>query len=480
MEDRKTPYSEEERKKLRERWKKPLLDPDQQGKQVEVEGCKTYEELLRHGLNEIAKVIESWNRDRPEKPSMVGRDALRKLWDLLAKDIFFRTLLMLTRYGLDDYLPASAMDEFLRRPCSIDMRGAECVGAHFEGANCRGAHFEGANCREAHFEGASCWGAQFEGAECGWAQFDRANCTRAHFEGASCARAHFEGAYCGGAHFDGANYLEAHFDGANCEWAHFDGANCQGAHFDGANCQGAHFDGVICAGAHFDGANCREAHFDGADCREAHFDGADCQLAVFRLVKAPGTSFQGARLKSAEISEMDVFSDTNFGIPGEQIEAETARNDAGKWLDAADTNLRVKHCLKSSGYYQRADQCQFNEMKCRGRAKKGIGKHLDYIFFYLIAGYGVRLSHPLTSIGSVIVGFGIFFTLSILGGGASIMQATGKGFYYSIMSFTTLGLGEVQPMSGISISLLMCLEALLGAALTPLFIVTYARRILQA
>jgi hypothetical protein len=198
---------------------------------------------------------------------------------------------------------------------------------------------------------------------------------------------------------------------------------------------------------------------------------------VFRFAKAPGASFQGARLKSAGIREMNVFSDTNFGIPGEQIDAETAMSDAEKWLAAADANLRIKHCWKSSGYYQKADECQFNEMKCRGRAKKGIGKHLDYIFFYLIAGYGVRLSHPLTGIGLVIVGFGIFFALSFLSGGAGIMQATGRGFYYSIISFTTLGLGEVH--SGVWTNLLICLEAFLGAALTPLFIVTYARRILQ-
>ena len=479
MEDRETPYSVEELAKLRSRWKKPLWDHDQK-KQVEVEGCKTYEELLRHGLGEIAKIFESYTKDRPEKPSMVDGDALSKLWDLLGKDTFFRTLLMLKQYDLDDYLPASATDEFLHRPCSIDMRGAECVGAHFDGANCRGAHFEGANCREAHFDGANCWGAHFDGAECWGAHFNGANCARAHFDGANCARAHFDGAYCGGVHFGGANCQGAHFNGANCEWVHFEGVNCQGAHFNGAYCQGVHFEGVICAEADFEGANCREAHFEGADCREAHFDGADCQLAVFRLAKAAGTSFQRARLKSAEIREMNVFSDTSFGTPGEQIDAETVGNDATKWLDAADANLRIKRCWKASGYYQRADECQFNEMKCRGRAKKGVGKYLDYIFFYLMAGYGVRLRHPLTCIGLVIVAFGIFFTLSFLKGGASIMQATGQGFYYSIMSFTTLGLGEAQHMRGFSLSFPICLEALFGAALTPLFIVTYARRILQA
>ena len=439
MEDSKTPYSVEELATLRSRWKKPLWDPDQK-KQVEVEGCKTYEELLRHGLSEITKMFESWKKDRPENPSMVDGDALSKLWDFLGKDTFFRTLLTLKRYGLDDYLPASAMDEFLHRPCSIDMRGASCWGAYFEGANCREAHFEGANCARAHFEGA--------------------NCARAHFEKAYCGGIHFEGAYCGG----------AHFDEVNCEWARFDRANCQGAHFDRA----------ICAEARFDGADCQEARFDGADCREAHFDGADCQLAVFSHANAAGTSFQRARLKSTEIREMNIFSDTDFGTPGEQVDAETVGNDAKKWLEAADTNLRIRHCWKSSGQYQKADECQFNEMKCRRGAKKGIEKYLDYIFFYLIAGYGVRLSHPLACIGSVIVAFGIFFTLSFLSGGASIMQATGKGFYYSIMSFTTLGLGEVQSMGGISITLPICLEALLGATLTPLFIVTYARRILQA
>jgi uncharacterized protein YjbI with pentapeptide repeats len=479
MEDKQMPYSADELANLRSRWKKPLWDPDQE-KHVAVEGCKTYEELLRLRLNGIAKVVESWSKDRPEKDSVAGRDAVRKLWDLFANDAFFRTLLMLKQYGLDDYLPLNKMDEFLRRPCAIDMRGAECVGAHFEGANCREAHFEGANCREAHFDGAMCWDAHFEGAEYGWARFDRANCTRAHFEKANCTRAHFEGSYCGGANFEGVNFLMAHFEKANCELANFKGVNCGGGNFEGTNCGGANFEGATCTGTNFSGADCKEARFSGADCREANFDGANCQLAVFRLAKAPGASFQGTLLKSAEIREMDVFSDTKFGIPGEQISAQIAGNDVERWLDAADSNLRVKHCLKSSGYYQRADEYQFNEMKCRGRARQGIWKHLDYIFYYLIAGYGIRPIHPLTSIGSVIVGFGIFFTLFFLSAGTSIIQATGKGFYYSITSFTTLGLGGMQPISGTPINFLLCVEALLGVALMPLFIVTYARRVLQA
>ena len=176
MEDREAPYSVEELAKLRSRWKKPLWDHDQE-KQVEVEGCKTYEELLRHGLSEIAKIFESYRKDRPEKPSMVDGDALSKLWDLLGKDTFFRTLLMLKLYGLDDYLPASATDEFLHRPCSIDMRGAECVEAHFEGANCREVISRGQIAGGLISRGQIAGGPDFDGAEC-WGSISRRQIAR--------------------------------------------------------------------------------------------------------------------------------------------------------------------------------------------------------------------------------------------------------------------------------------------------------------
>jgi hypothetical protein len=74
---------------------------------------------------------------------------------------------------------------------------------------------------------------------------------------------------------------------------------------------------------------------------DAHFDGADCERAVFRLTNSPGANFEGARLKSVDIRDMNVSSDTIFGKPVEQIDAEKAKDRADMWHFAVEANLRI-------------------------------------------------------------------------------------------------------------------------------------------
>lgn len=177
---------------------------------------------------------------------------------------------------------------------------------------------------------------------------------------------------------------------------------------------------------------------------------------------------------------MNVSSDTFFGKPVEQIDAEKAKDRADMWHFAAEANLRIKHCWRGSGYYQRADEYQFREMECRRRAKPRFQRWADWFFYYLIAGYGLKISHPLATMAIIITSYSLFFmSCFATKGDNNFFRIIGKGFYYSIISFTTLGLGEVQLASGALINFLICGEALLGAMLMPLFIVAYARRILQ-
>ena len=365
-------YSEDEINKLRSRWKKPLLDPHQKIP-IEVEGCKTFEELLKKGFNEIRNVMGSAG-----------------VWNPQADEKFVSILRALQMYGLEKFLEEGPPGLGHVQSRIVDLRGADCIDAHFEGANCSYAHFEGAICDNTHFEKANCSSAHFEGSfGLGGRYFEEANCYSTHFEGAFFFNAHLGGAKCHHAHFERTSFDIANFKGADCTYAHFEGANFQNAHFGGAKCT--------------------LANFEGAGCYNTHFEGADCERAVFRLTNSPGANFEGARLKSADIRDMNVSSDTFFGKPVEQIDAEKAKDRADMWHFAAEANLRIKHCWRGSGYYQRADEYQFREMECRRRAKPRFQRWADWFFYYLIAGYGLKISHPLAAMASIITSYSLFF-----------------------------------------------------------------------
>jgi hypothetical protein len=326
----------------------------------------------------------------------------------------------LNQYGLEDY-----QDE-------IDLRGAICRDAHFDGADCSGAHFDGANCRVAYFDGA----------------------------------------YCNGAHFEGADCIGANFNGAYCSDAHFDGAICIFVNFNGAKCEGAHFDGMNCFEAHFDGADCLCVHFDGAGCNETIFYETNLTNASFRNTNGKDAKFINANLCSADLRDMTVSEQTDFGVCGEQIDAKDKKNDRELWEQAADANMRIKQCFKSDGLYHKANKYQLQEMICRRNMKNWFLRKVDWFFFYLISGYGLDLWHPL------------FWTAAVIFLGSSFFGFYYKniwnGIYYSVISFTTLGLGAMDQIENDTCTKIMVIfEALAGTFLMPLFLVAYARRILQ-
>ncbi|MGA2079674.1 MAG: ion channel [Holophaga sp.] len=63
--------------------------------------------------------------------------------------------------------------------------------------------------------------------------------------------------------------------------------------------------------------------------------------------------------------------------------------------------------------------------------------------------------------------------------GQPLAQSLGNGFYYSIICLTTLGLGNLSDLAGFWAKFLVCSEALTGAVLMPVFLLAYARKILQ-
>ena len=408
---------------LKGRWDKPLLAPGGQG-QVTLEGCATFRELVLKAMREIRAALPQEEPDRARDPRP-WRERCRRLWQERAQGLFDQLLRRLAEHGLEAG-PELPVGRYQTRD-AVDLRGADCRGGSFRGAPLENIHFQHADLRGVSFEGARCIETGFELALCDGATFAYAECQFADFRSSCCDR---------------ASFLHA---------------------------------------------DCSMARFDGARLRQAEFSGATCFAA----------SFKGAFLHKAAISAMKINHYTAFGKPGEQSEAERSKppkvQDRSEedwfiahlnphWLRATEVNAAIRGLLKASGDFLAADQYQYHELVCRRHLI--VGQPVVYFFEWFfkdrIFGYGLKWHRPLVTIFLMVsvwtAGFTTYFHVT---GGQPLVHSFGDGLYYSIVCLTTLGLGNLSDVVGFWGKFLVCSEALIGSVLMPVFLLAYARKILQ-
>ena len=151
--------------------------------------------------------------------------------------------------------------------------------------------------RDAHLEKARLRSAHLEGAKLSYAHLEGANLSHAHLEGAKLWGAHFEGAFLWGAHFEGSTLFDAHFEGAVLNKAHLPGANLWNARLGRASLCQANLDGADLHDAHLEGADLSDAHLEGANLCNAHLEGADLRGADFSNANVTGMTYDRKRSK---------------------------------------------------------------------------------------------------------------------------------------------------------------------------------------
>ncbi|WP_005034012.1 pentapeptide repeat-containing protein [Holophaga foetida] len=419
-------YLKEQISLLRERWQYPLLSPDN-GKPVEIDGAATFQELLTLRMAEIRrKLMECPVSD----PGGGGSDGLRKrareIWNSQAEAVISKMLDDLGKFGLPEVCPMEASRYQIRD--SRDLRGASLRFATFRGAFLENMHFEGADISQACFAFSRCFETNFEDA------------------------------------------------------------TCEGGDFSGAECHFAVFSRAVCDHLILDNADCTMVRFDQAVLRNASFHETTCFAAIF----------DRALLARADIADMKINHLTCFGRPGELEEARNSKPSSSKrkgegddwyivdlfpaWLRAAQVNSQIRLLLRSNGFFLEADNYQYLEMVCkRHLLHQSLAKQFfEWFFKDLMFGYGLKWRRPLLTVLVVIAlwgtGFALYFKLNSLYG---LAASIGYGIYYSIIAFTTLGFGNVPDLEGVWPKVLLCSEALIGTVLMPLFLLAYARKILQ-
>lgn len=287
-----------------------------------------------------------------------------------------------------------------------------------------------------------------------------------------------------GENLDGAYLKEASLIGvdwfANTSliYADFTDAEVNAVDFSNTNLMFATLTNVKGINADFSGANLEGANFTNSDLRRANLENTLLNEAVFTDVHI------GGETRFGDISSYESES-------GEILLSDDHRLEAAAWA-----YRQLQRLYQDNALPQLARRSYKQEKDARRRLAWEEGNYIEGIKWELsrwVAQYGSSPYRVLLTSFIVVVVFGLLFPLT---GGIQEIQANRvitfslenpedapqwwvarvlfKSLYFSLVTFATLGYGDIQPIGTLA-RILAGLEAVLGALLAALFVFVLAR-----
>ena len=177
---------------------------------------------------------------------------------------------------------------------------------------------------------------------------------------------------------------------------------------------------------------------------------------------------------------------------------------SSNWKELEGIYRRLKQSYQKFGDTWTAGKFYYREMECKRKQLKGIEKHFWYLFYKSLCGYGEKPFNVIWASGLIIFASSLlFFYLSIELLGSEVLDVPPRlidynlslnfmwairnsdlviadwleCLYTSVITFTTLGYGDVHPI-GFS-RIVASVEAGLGIIMTALFIFVFSRKMLR-
>lgn len=262
----------------------------------------------------------------------------------------------------------------------------------------------------------------------------------------------------------------------------------------------AELDGInLTFGDQREGIDIRGADLRYASLRGAHLYRAD--LSGSRLLKADLT---GARLNEALLEDADLLGasftgaridGTNWGTEVRQEREARAARRAGdiqsalvKYKEAEEIYRDLRVTSEAQGHRRNAGDFFYREMLMRHfRLPRFSVDRWVSSFAHFIYGYGERPSYILAvALVYLAAMAAIYFVLGVAEGNRVIafdpdaawldnLAAFGNCLYYSIITYTTVGYGDVTPLA--ATKPIAALEAMSGNFMMALFVVVFVRKL---
>ena len=297
------------------------------------------------------------------------------------------------------------------------------------------------------------------------------------------------------ADFTDAKLGRTDFTNSFLRTADFTRAKLWGANFSGFDLRNINFSGANLEGADLSGADIRDSSFEDARLHETFLDDARCNAETdFRAVHA----YDAPELQPA---------DADTWLARRKLDLQLARHylTPARWRDT-DTNpdkavrvhRKLQMLLRENALPGEVPHHYVREKHARRRQAIVEGEYLKWWYAALqrlVMGYGERPWRVVATSLAVIVGFGLVYPF--LGGmeaaegeteafqlaealslplGEGTARVFFENLYFSAVTFSTLGYGDIQPGSE-TVQLLASVQSLLGALLMALLVAVLARRI---
>lgn len=272
------------------------------------------------------------------------------------------------------------------------------------------------------------------------ADLRRARLQRTNLNGSNLQSADLSGADLNGAELINANLFDAILSRVNLERAFLIDSNLNGAYLSSANLMDAHLSGAKLCKAHLNNTLLPGADLSGADLTGADLRGADlenCNLSNAILV---GADLSGANLRSAILLSADFEGANITGVTFN--ETETCKDIR---INSAYGNALLKRFAQ--------DQAYIEEYKIHRPARYFLWKYssncgrslLLWVFWCMF----------------LVIGFSLVFQFYLGGSESFLLTELAKDpeynprslapmLYYSIVTFTTLGFGDIVPKTQVA------------------------------
>jgi uncharacterized protein YjbI with pentapeptide repeats len=279
------------------------------------------------------------------------------------------------------------------------------------------------------------------------------------------------GADLRGARLVGADLRGAVLHGANLSEAELLGARLDGAHLDHAVAKRAGLGRATLSGASLFGADLEQATLS-----EARLAGADLRTAVLRDARLVGADLSDARLERADLRGVHV---ENADVTRARLDEVDLRSATVRGLHGYESASFLRADLRdvdfSGAYLFRRfalDQNYLAELRARSRLHAAL-----YWVWWLTSDCGRSLARWSAWTLGIAVGYGLAFEAVGIRGEAPSTWLT--PYYFSVVTLTTLGYGDVLPATPTGQALVMaevCTGYLMLGGLLSIFANKMARR----
>lgn len=327
-----------------------------------------------------------------------------------------------------------------------DLHGACLTDAKLMGVDLRGANLQKADLGCANLEGALLWnvnlkeaallGANLKGADISESNLVETYLPRASLEGANLSESNLQKAFLSEADFRDADLSEVNLKQADLYKANFEGANLQAANLQGASLMGANFNGAALATTIWDGALWLTWNRIEKGVAEEHFKYWATARDAYRRLKnhfhqqGQYVDESKAYFRERLMAKHEAFWGWFYGYqPVEEPEDDAKKEEMNEFTEELKGKGRT--FLKSVAYFFR---------------------WFGLWFSWAVMGFGERWW--LTALWAVgfIIGFGLLYFWGTNAGwgpllykGSQEIKSIWDCLYFSVVTFATLGFGDISP-----------------------------------